>query len=525
MTAPTMLDFLFMPTMRFTKPNRGARVRRSCLAAYCAVAIAASSAARADEAAPALQSMRQAPIKAEEASKRTEAKTPDHVASLPELRRLDEFYTIRMWNIRPPSQADTLLGDAGGMRSTLDRYGIGVIQYNITQLADNTLATPLKVPQSYTPNPNRGAVGAGNQVYNGERPTLGNLSALYAVYDASRLGISDAQIVVGTTKLNSTWQPFLPNQFSLQQFTYYQTLLDKKLEVEIGLLSNISNFVGPNIGGNFATTFGPAAAIHVLLGMSFVQSPAVVTRYHFTEHLYSQASVQRSDPVHGPTGNPVFDGAKQNPAGVRFSAPGDGVFLVNEIGYRREASPGTPQTWIRAAGMYNNARFTDFSRLTSDPEATRKGNAGVYVLADRQILQSNPGSPLTAYRGFYVGATVEYAPQRTTPISQYEEARVYVIGPIDARPTDLASIVYDHQVFSHYIADALNPISLAAAPLGIAVPMAVHASNAVTVSYLAHLAPGAYLTLGLGFTDHPSTETFRSEGRALNALVGLLTAF
>jgi porin len=441
------------------------------------------------------------------------------------LARLDAAYAIKMWDFRSPSQADTLLGDGDGLRTTLDRYGLGFIEYNITQLTDNTLATPLKVPQAYAPSINRGTVAAGNQVYNGERPTFANISLLYAIDDTSRLGIPDGQIIVGASKLNSTWQPFLPNQFSLQQLTYYQTLFEKKLEVEVGLLSNTSNFVGTNIGGTFATTFGPAAAVHVLLGMSFVQTPAVVLKYHVAENIYSEASVQRSDPVHGPTGNPIFDGAKQNPAGVRFSAPGDGVFLVDEVGYRREAAPGVPETWIRAAGMYNNARFTDYSRVALDAGATVEGNEGVYVLADRQILQTAPGSALTAYRGLYVGGTFEYAPQRTTPISQYEEARLYSVGPFDKRPTDLVSFVYNHQVFSHYIADALNPVSAAAAQFGVAIPMAVRASNAYTVSYLAHIAPGAYVSGGLGYTDHPSAITFKGEGHALTALLGLLTVF
>ena len=510
------------------------RAPRFCLATCCVIAVAAPSPAAADQAASP-QTKPQVQTKAKQVQSkaktdlsrraliRTDAKPPQVTVSAPDLRRLDKAYAIKMWDFRSPSQADTLLGDVGGLRTALDRYGLGFIEYNITQLADNTLATPLKTPQQYAPSPNRGAVAAGNQVYNGERPTLVNISLLYAIADTSRLGIPEGQIVVGASKLNSTWQPLLPNQFSLQQFTYYQTLLDKKLELEIGLLSNTSNFVGTNIGGTFATTFGPAAAVHVLLGMSFVQSPAVVLKYHLTEHVYSEASVQRSDPVHGPTGNPIYDGAKQNPAGVRFSAPGDGVFLVDEVGYRREAAPGVPETWIRAAGLYNNARFTDYSRLASD--ATVKGNEGLYALADRQILQMAPGLAATAYRGLYVGGTFEYAPQRTTPISQYEEARIYSIGPFDARPTDLVSFVYNHQVFSHYIADALNPVAAAAAPFGIAVPTAVHASNAYTLSYLAHIAPGAYVSAGIGYTDHPSAVMFQGEGHALNALVGLLTVF
>ena len=500
-----------------------------CLAACCTTWFAAPSLASQDPAVPHERRVRAQTERTKRVMRRASspavAAAPKEIVSKPGLQLLDKAYAIKMWNFRSPSQADTLLGDLGGLRTTLDRYGIGVIQYNLTQFTENLLPSSLKVSQYYAPSANRGAVAAGNQVYNGERPTLANISLLYAIGDTSRFGIPDGQVVVGASKLNSTWQPFLPNQFSLQQLTYYQTLFDKKLELEIGLLSNTSNFVGTNIGGTFATTFGPAAAVHVLLGMSFVQSPAVVLKYHPTEHIYSEASIQRSDPVRGPTGNPIFDGAKQNPAGVRFSAPGDGVFFVDEIGYRHEAAPGVPETWIRAAGMYNNARFTDYSRVALDANATLKGNEGVYVLADQQILQTASGSALSAYRGVYVGGTFEYAPQRTTPISQYAEARLYSLGPFDSRPTDVVSFVYNHQVFSHYIPDSLNPVAAAAAQVGIAVPMAVHASNAYTLSYLAHIAPGAYVSTGLAYTDHPSAVTFRGEGHALNVLFGLLTVF
>jgi hypothetical protein len=55
--------------------------------------------------------------------------------------------------------------------------------------------------------------------------------------------------------------------------------------------------------------------------------------------------------------------------------------------------------------------------------------------------------------------------------------------------------------------------------------MAVRTSNAYTVSYLAHIAPGAYVSGGLGYTDHPSAVTFKGEGHALTALLGLLTVF
>lgn len=441
------------------------------------------------------------------------------------MARLDKFYQIRGWDIRSATPSNSLIQDTGDIRSDLDKFGIGVIGMTQSLYAQNLLDTPLKTPQTYTPSANRGAVGAGNQVYNGERPTFATGTSIFVTYDASRLNIPDGQVVLAVDKLNATWQPLIPNLSSVNHLTYYQTLFDKKLEFNFGIMSNTSNFIGANIGGSFATTFGPAALIHVLLGMSYIASPAINVQYNVTSQIYSKAGVQRSDPVHGPTGNPIYDGAKENPTGLTFSTPQDGVFAVDEIGYRVDASPGVPQTWLRAAGMYNNSRFQDFTKLTTDPAATLKGNAGAYVLGDRQLLQTAPGSPFTAYRGLYVGGTFEFAPAQTTPITQYWEGRVYSLGPFDSRPADIVSFVYSHQVFSRYIPDLLNPISQAAANFGIAVPMAYHASNAYTASYLALVAPGVFLSAALGYTDHPSTTYFRSEGQAVNIQGGLLTVF
>jgi porin len=153
------------------------------------------------------------------------------------------------------------------------------------------------------------------------------------------------------------------------------------------------------------------------------------------------------------------------------------------------------------------------------------GAAGLYALADRQLIQTAPDSALTAYRGIYAGATFEYAPARPIAISQYYEARVYGIGLLPTRPTDLASFVYNHQTFSHYLADQLNPLAATAAAQGVDVPFARRGSNAYTVSYLAHLFPGVYASAGIGYTDHPSALYFQKEGGSLNLLAGLLTVY
>lgn len=74
-------------------------------------------------------------------------------------------------------------------------------------------------------------------------------------------------------------------------------------------------------------------------------------------------------------------------------------------------------------------------------------NIGLFILADQQVLQTAP-SPFTAYQGLYVGASAMFAPNYFNAFTQYYEARVYGFGLIPGRPFDLASVVYNRNVFS-----------------------------------------------------------------------------
>jgi carbohydrate-selective porin OprB len=159
---------------------------------------------------------------------------------------------------------------------------------------------------------------------------------------------------------------------------------------------------------------------------------------------------------------------------------------------------------------------------------TVDGNAGFYLLADQQIWQSAPDLPNTASRGLYLGATIMYARPETTPITQYYEGRLFMRAPFASRPKDLASVDYYYQVNSPYLVDNLNTLHA----VGI---YGKHETWSATVSYLANLRPGVYLTLGLNYTANPSQAFYfgpsqakpsqRFEGNALNFQVTLFTAF
>jgi hypothetical protein len=96
--------------------------------------------------------------------------------------------------------------------------------------------------------------------------------------------------------------------------------------------------------------------------------------------------------------------------GFALAPKNTGTFFIDEVGYKTKPQPGSPFTWIRGGFMYNTADFTDLR--SSDPDATIKGNEGVFFLADRQLWQQDPTSSHGAGRGIYAGFTYMGAPAK-----------------------------------------------------------------------------------------------------------------
>jgi porin len=444
------------------------------------------------------------------------------VPSRDSLADLNKRYGVKGWNIPFPSYGDSLLRDEGGWRSALASAGFGLQAYDLAISATNMLNTPSEVPGYFPPCTSRysqatRAMCAGNQTYFGQRPNYVTETIAWLTYDMSRWGVPDGQLMAAGQYSHGNDVGFIPNVLQLYQLAWYQTLLDKKLEIKFGYVTNTTEFIGTFVGSNFANTFGPSGSIPIQLGLSILPTPSFRTTWHVTDTIYNQTAVQRSLPINSVTGNVVFDETLTNPTGFNWNGPdGTRALFINEFGYKRPASPGLPQTWLRFDVLYNNSTFRDFSQLTMNPRATRDGNFGLTFLADRQLWQQNPSSPLTAYRGIYAGMSVMYAPPEKTAISQYYEGRAYWIGPFDSRPTDMASVVYARNVVSHYLADVTNQLS------SFTGTYAARTSNSITASYTAHLMPGLWGTLGVGYTDHPSIAYFKTEGPSFNFLASLL---
>lgn len=450
------------------------------------------------------------------------AKSPKAQTSAERAFALDATYGYKGWNVPFPSYGDTLTLDDGGWRTALAAYGFGFSIQGIGEFQSNLLNTPSRIPTTgfapCTPN-NLGYGCAGGRSYFGQRPGAIFGNSAYLTYDLSQYGVPDGQIAVGANVNLSSDEQYSARAARLNGISYYQTLLNKKVEFKIGYFANMPEFADTFVAGLIVNPFGPSASIPIVLGMSpnSVSTPNVRIKWNLTDTVYGQTALQRSLPVHGPTGNSIYDEVNANPSGFGFTStvPGTRVLSISEVGYKRSSSPEAPMTWFRAGYMYNSSTFGDYSRTLEDPTATKNGSYGLYVLADYQVTQTAAASPYTAYRGMYVGATFMYGDPKTTPFTQYYEARAYWVGPFASRPSDLIAVVYSHNKANKNVTNVINAYS------AYTNFSAITGANSVTASYTYHVMHGLYATAGLGYTDKPSLSTFSGEGSALNVLLSL----
>jgi porin len=395
--------------------------------------------------------------------------------------------------LAPP--ADTMDGQAGGLRSALADQGIGYFAYSLNNFTNNTLGG-IDRAQNHP------------QQYLGQKATYTSQNYFFITYDLSRFGIPDGQIVAGMIGAASSWEPGVPNKVGLSTLSYYQTMFDKKVELKFGYLMNSFEFVGNFVAGSLnSSVFGPAGNVPFQGGLSTAQipTPGVNVKWNITDAFYDKFGIQRST---NPDGLDVE--VQDNPTSLNFTTQNSGVLYINELGYRTFATPETSSLWIRGGAAYNTSDFKNNQFV-----GTRSSeNSFYYLLGDAQLWQPNPVKGLAA-RGLYVGFTAEYAPPNLNTFSQYYEFRSYFIGPLVSRPSDIVSLVFTDSIFSNYLVDNARIVGLAHSD-----------SKSATLSYTARLSPGVYAGLGISYVDHPTTVTFTPEtGSALNFLSSLTLFF
>ena len=396
-----------------------------------------------------------------------------------------------IFNLPPPSQ--TVDGDFALRRTLAQKYGIGYDAWSINTFYDNILRHDHHSPQ----------------YYNGQKPTGLTQNVINIVVDLGHYGIPDGQIAVGAVYQNDSWNPAGPTTLTLGNLTYYQTFLDKRLELKIGQYNGLAEFYGSFTGGSLGGgTFGPAGLLIQEAGLSIGGDPTygVILTGHPTRHIYDKIELARSANPGGLVLEHNF-----NPTSTRFSTPNTGAFVLNELGYKAQSRPNGGSTWIRFGTALSGAHYMELDHAgLRSPD-----NYLVYLNADQQILHTS-AKPRESYRGLYAGFSISYVPPNLNLFSQYYEARLYGLGILPHRPFDQVSLVFTNTVFSGIAYEAARAAHKLAHP----------DSRALTLSYSLSVHRGILLNAGIGYVNNPSPLTYTAQtGSALNGILGTAIFF
>jgi porin len=406
----------------------------------------------------------------------------------------DQEYRKLLWKgliIRDPLPKDTVFGEMGGWRRRAADNGFGINGFWLTQAGDNLADAARAGPD-------------GSQQYYGQRFTYLSSLNLGVTYDLSRHGIPDGQIMVGLAVIKTDWEPTGPSSSGISTISYYQTFLDRKVELKLGYIGNNFEYYGQYVGGSLASSiFGSSGTGPAQAGTSHTMKPrpGVNVKLNFG-HFYDKFGVQRSTSPDG-----YVQEEKENPHRLSLNVDHARTLYINEFGYRRDPSPEAMQTWIRVGYIRNTSEFRDYR-----DGGRGTGNEVFYALADRQLTKVNQAAP---HRGIYGGVSFQHGRERYSPVTETYEARLYGIGLLDSRPKDMLSLVVTDNVFSGDLVAATRRSGAT-----------VHSDSiSATLAYTASLRPGIVAGVGLGYTNHPTRAYTPQTGHALNALGNIIFFF
>jgi len=402
-----------------------------------------------------------------------------------EFRRFDalgELGATTNW----PGSIDTIVGDAGGIRSWLADHDIG-IQSRIGTVG---VYNPLDTGQPRDP-----------QRYNGQRPTIQTHTFnLIATFGLQSIGLPNSRITVGGNYLITTFRPNGPSTVTFRNLSYYQSFDNKRFEIKLGLIPNYYEFVGLFPGGSPVLSAGVSGLIPIQAGLSADPSstPAANFTFNMKHGAYVKVGVQRSM---SPFGQPYE--VTHNGIGLDLTMKGAGPLTIAEFGIRRAATATSRQIWLRAGGIYNDSDYVRF-----DGRGT-KSVQSAYVAGDVQIEQKDRSKPS---HGLYVGASAFWGSKEVLSYTQSYELRAYEIGLLRSRPDDTVTVRVGYIKFSPDARQA-----------NLARGFVANGSQASgTVSYATHLAPGVILTPAVSYIHNPSLIGDYNDALNLSATVYLL---
>ncbi|ALK33021.1 porin [Burkholderia plantarii] len=401
-----------------------------------------------------------------------------------------------------------LLGDMGGLRPWLGKYGVNLQVTEVSEYLDNlrgglhrggeydglTTAT-VTVDTSKALGWQGGLFNVSGLQIHGRNLSADNLGTLNTAS-----GI-EAQ---GTTRLWELW--------------YQQSFLNKRLDIKVGQQSIDQEFITSSYAATFVNTmFGwPALPSYDMPsgGPAYPLSAlGVRVRGQITPALTALAGVFDGDPLgndptnlHGTNFNlhngTLFIGELQ----YSINQPADGEM----VGLNSNALPGTYKLGL----WYNNGRFNDLrlddtgislaSSASSGTAASHHGDYSVYAVADQMVWRPDPDEP----RSIGVFARVMGAPGDRNLVSLSANLGVVMKAPFKGRDNDSAGLALTYiKIGSH--AHDLDLDNLAAGgPYGVRT-----SETALEATYLYQATPwwqiqgDAQYTFNAGAGQNPNDAT------------------
>lgn len=388
---------------------------------------------------------------------------PSSPASAATERSIEDLNTVGGAVSSPPF-TDSILGVDSPFRQALFAHGM-LLRANV-------------VPR-FTVNLLDGPVPSSDQRYIGQRPTfIWGLNPVFTA-DLRQLNLKQAQLNVGFAWKWSNWEPAGPNATSMSTLFLFKRWGDRRVEMKAGYNINDQEFVGLQVGGSSSTgAQGVYAVLPFEVGMSYypLMAPSLNFRFRGPGRTYYKTAAQRSLDAAG--GQSTID---RNPSGLEFLQDGNGLLLINEVGYQRASTATTKQAWFRTGYLRNSTRYTN--KATGQQES---GNYCAYALLDVQVRAPNRAQPS---QGLYLGGSAMTVPSKFNAYDRYYEVRAYQRAPLASRPTDVLTFIASYRGHSHVVTDAL------------AAQGKTYWTNSksVTGTYTLHLSRGNYLSLSAGY--------------------------
>ncbi len=231
---------------------------------------------------------------------------------------------------------------------------------------------------------------------------------------------------------------------------WYEHNFDARLSVRAGLITLDGEFTDSQVASTFiGNTFGWNVMLSTALpagGPAYpISAPGSRVRIKAADDWYFQAAIFSGDPSGGNGSNALLE----LPKGTVFSTSG-GVFIITEVGHtpnQDKNSKGLPGAykiggWYHTSSRFGDQRIDNSGRSLADPLSSgialdHSGNWGIYGVVE-QMLYRVPGSEIESLSGFV--RVFAGSPADRNLINFYADAGLVYTGLIPGRPEDKIGI-------------------------------------------------------------------------------------